>query len=225
MVGLPWLLMITQWVGAAVTAKTGKSPLATELDWVQGRGMGFSGWRSKLRSYPQEESYALPLSFCSRQNKTSWVPQLQTARRKASSHLKTTETMISVRRGPEDNVIPALSPRPPGCMNCTHLSPHTSMSSYGEEAEKGVNTQETGGFIQMKEWTPTEKGSLDGQAWPDSSKLDWTFNWFLSCTLLRYCLRAQEEAEMSCNQSKLNFHFIYKSNCHRNFATATLKRF
>ena len=90
------------------------------------------------------------LSWAERQNKTSWVPQLQTALRKASSHLKTTETMISVRRGPEDNMIPALSPRPPGCMNCTHLSPHTRMSSLGKKQRRGWTPKRLGVLFKWK---------------------------------------------------------------------------
>lgn len=59
--------------------------------------------------------------------KTKWrimgSPALDPSRN-ASRHLETRETADSARRGPEYDTILTLSPRPAGCINCTHLSHH-----------------------------------------------------------------------------------------------------
>lgn len=103
-------------------------------------------------------------------NEELWVHQLHTAPKNASRHLETRQTMDSASREPEDNIKVSCesekfyfildSSRP-----CKSHSPlHQNVVSE-EEARKGVNTWDTGHFIQMEEWTPSEKDGLNYQPW------------------------------------------------------------
>lgn len=142
------------------------------LSCEHGGDSGFCRWRELSRDHIHARSRLLFPLFRPRQNEELWVHQLHTTPKNASRHLETRQTMDSASREPEDNIkvscesekfyfiLDSSRPR----KSHSPFSLHQNVVS-GEKARKGVDTWDTGHFIQMEEWTPSEKDSLNYQPW------------------------------------------------------------